>query len=385
MQRDIRNSACPHDCPSTCALEIEVLDGKRIGAVRGAEANSYTAGVICAKVARYAERIHHPDRLTQTAAAHRPEGLRPVPADLLGRGAGSRGGGIRSDGRPAWRRGGVAVLLRRHDGTGAARRHQPAAPRHALFPAGQDDLHVDLRGRLDGRRRPLHRTGPARDGALRPDRDVGRQPGVHPGQRDDAYRARTEGARREAGGGRSVSHRHRCGGGHASGAAARHRWRAGLRGDACRVPRRLCRSRLSWRGSPIVPAGLEAHLAARVARNGRRRSPACRSQQIEDFARLYCATQRSLYPHRLRLRALAQRRGDHARGDLPADGHRQVAARRRRRAVEQSRHLQLGQDADRGPGRDRSDHAHPGHEPARQRADRRSRRRCATARRCTRC
>jgi anaerobic selenocysteine-containing dehydrogenase len=25
--------------------------------------NSYTAGVICAKVARYAERIHHPDRL----------------------------------------------------------------------------------------------------------------------------------------------------------------------------------------------------------------------------------------------------------------------------------------------------------------------------------
>ncbi len=29
----------------------------------GAKDNSYTAGVICAKVARYAERIHHPDRL----------------------------------------------------------------------------------------------------------------------------------------------------------------------------------------------------------------------------------------------------------------------------------------------------------------------------------
>ncbi|MFH0038586.1 molybdopterin-dependent oxidoreductase, partial [Pseudomonas aeruginosa] len=25
--------------------------------------NSYTAGVVCAKVARYADRIHHPDRL----------------------------------------------------------------------------------------------------------------------------------------------------------------------------------------------------------------------------------------------------------------------------------------------------------------------------------
>ena len=57
------HSACPHDCPSTCALEVERLDPETIGRVRGASANSYTAGVICAKVARYAERVHHPDRL----------------------------------------------------------------------------------------------------------------------------------------------------------------------------------------------------------------------------------------------------------------------------------------------------------------------------------
>jgi anaerobic selenocysteine-containing dehydrogenase len=56
-------TACPHDCPSTCALEVDVLDERTIGRVRGARDNSYTAGVICAKVARYAERIHHPDRL----------------------------------------------------------------------------------------------------------------------------------------------------------------------------------------------------------------------------------------------------------------------------------------------------------------------------------
>jgi anaerobic selenocysteine-containing dehydrogenase len=61
----IAASACPHDCPSTCALEVEVLDDRTIGRVRGAPDNAYTAGVICAKVARYAERIHHPDRLTQ--------------------------------------------------------------------------------------------------------------------------------------------------------------------------------------------------------------------------------------------------------------------------------------------------------------------------------
>jgi len=64
-QPAIHHSACPHDCPSTCALEVERLDERRIGRVRGAPANTYTAGVICSKVARYAERIHHPARLTQ--------------------------------------------------------------------------------------------------------------------------------------------------------------------------------------------------------------------------------------------------------------------------------------------------------------------------------
>ena len=59
----IGHSACPHDCPSTCALDVEVIDGRTIGRVHGAKDNTYTAGVICAKVARYAERIHHPDRL----------------------------------------------------------------------------------------------------------------------------------------------------------------------------------------------------------------------------------------------------------------------------------------------------------------------------------
>ncbi len=58
-------SACPHDCPSTCALEVEALSKDRIGKVRGNALNDYTDGVICAKVAAYRERVHHPDRLTQ--------------------------------------------------------------------------------------------------------------------------------------------------------------------------------------------------------------------------------------------------------------------------------------------------------------------------------
>ena len=80
-----QNSVCPHDCPSTCALEVEVIDdskvggpkigGQRIGAVRGARDNSYTAGVICAKVARYAERIHHAERLTHPLLRTGPKGM----------------------------------------------------------------------------------------------------------------------------------------------------------------------------------------------------------------------------------------------------------------------------------------------------------------------
>jgi anaerobic selenocysteine-containing dehydrogenase len=65
LRPKILASACPHDCPSTCALEVEVFGRNAIGRVRGAEDNGYTAGVICAKVARYAERVHHPDRLKQ--------------------------------------------------------------------------------------------------------------------------------------------------------------------------------------------------------------------------------------------------------------------------------------------------------------------------------
>ncbi|MGH6726889.1 MAG: molybdopterin-containing oxidoreductase family protein [Pseudolabrys sp.] len=67
-------SACPHDCPSTCALEVELLDARTIGRIRGAEDNAYTAGVICAKVARYAERLHHPGRLTAPLIRKGPKG-----------------------------------------------------------------------------------------------------------------------------------------------------------------------------------------------------------------------------------------------------------------------------------------------------------------------
>lgn len=71
---EIRHSTCPHDCPSACALDVVVLDKSRIGRIRGSKLQSYTAGVVCAKVARYAERVHHPDRLTTPLRRIGPKG-----------------------------------------------------------------------------------------------------------------------------------------------------------------------------------------------------------------------------------------------------------------------------------------------------------------------
>ncbi len=72
---DRQRSVCPHDCPSVCALDVEVLNKTTIGRVYGAKDHSYTQGVICAKVSRYAERVHHPDRLLTPMKRVRPKRL----------------------------------------------------------------------------------------------------------------------------------------------------------------------------------------------------------------------------------------------------------------------------------------------------------------------
>jgi anaerobic selenocysteine-containing dehydrogenase len=67
-------SVCPLDCPDTCSLSVEVLDG-RLVKVRGSEANPYTAGVICNKVARYYPDFVHGDaRLTHPLRRTGPRG-----------------------------------------------------------------------------------------------------------------------------------------------------------------------------------------------------------------------------------------------------------------------------------------------------------------------
>jgi len=107
--RTVHASVCPLDCPDTCSLSVAIEDDKIIE-VRGSRANPYTAGVICAKVARdfpaiangegrlltplrrvgargdgrfepiswdaALDLIH--DRFTQVIAAHGPQAILPL-------------------------------------------------------------------------------------------------------------------------------------------------------------------------------------------------------------------------------------------------------------------------------------------------------------------
>ncbi|HEY4295821.1 MAG TPA: molybdopterin oxidoreductase family protein [Paraburkholderia sp.] len=61
---EFARAVCPHDCPDTCALRVSVKDGKAVK-VSGDPDHPPTQGVLCMKVSRYAERVHHPRRLTQ--------------------------------------------------------------------------------------------------------------------------------------------------------------------------------------------------------------------------------------------------------------------------------------------------------------------------------
>ncbi|HXZ80348.1 MAG TPA: molybdopterin-dependent oxidoreductase [Terriglobales bacterium] len=60
--KSVVHAACPHDCPDACSVQITVEDG-RATRIRGDAAHPVTRGFLCAKVARYLDRVYSPDRV----------------------------------------------------------------------------------------------------------------------------------------------------------------------------------------------------------------------------------------------------------------------------------------------------------------------------------
>ena len=183
---DIRHSTCPHDCPSACALDIEVIDGRSIGRVRGSKLQTYTAGVVCAKVARYAERIHHPDRLLYPMRRTGPKGsgqfARISWDEALDEIAARFDQAEREFGAqsvwPYYYAGTMGLVMR--DGINRLAHVKKYSRFYSHHLRQHRARRICHRHRQDRRRRS------ARDGRLRPRRDLGHQSGEHPGQRDDA-------------------------------------------------------------------------------------------------------------------------------------------------------------------------------------------------------
>jgi anaerobic selenocysteine-containing dehydrogenase len=65
--------ACPHDCPDTCSMLVDV-SGDRVVGVRGNPDHPFTAGRLCVKVNHYEERVHSPDRVLHPLKRSGPKG-----------------------------------------------------------------------------------------------------------------------------------------------------------------------------------------------------------------------------------------------------------------------------------------------------------------------
>ena len=70
---EIRPSVCPLDCPDRCALDVSI-DRGRVVKIDGSKRSEYTDGYICAKVRRFPQRQHSPDRILSPMKRVGPKG-----------------------------------------------------------------------------------------------------------------------------------------------------------------------------------------------------------------------------------------------------------------------------------------------------------------------
>jgi len=72
--KKVVHAACPHDCPDACGVLITVEDGKATK-IQGDPAHPVTRGFLCAKVAKYLDRVYSPDRVFYPMKRVVPKGI----------------------------------------------------------------------------------------------------------------------------------------------------------------------------------------------------------------------------------------------------------------------------------------------------------------------
>src|SRR5256885_7233523 len=71
--KKVVHAACPHDCPDACGVVITVEDG-RATRIQGDPAHPITRGFLCAKVAKYLDRVYSPQRVLYPMRRVAPKG-----------------------------------------------------------------------------------------------------------------------------------------------------------------------------------------------------------------------------------------------------------------------------------------------------------------------
>jgi anaerobic selenocysteine-containing dehydrogenase len=71
--KKVVHAACPHDCPDACGVLITVEDG-RATKIQGDPEHPVTRGFLCAKVAKYLDRVYSPDRVIHPMRRISPKG-----------------------------------------------------------------------------------------------------------------------------------------------------------------------------------------------------------------------------------------------------------------------------------------------------------------------
>ena len=78
--KKVVHAACPHDCPDACGVLITVEDG-RATKIQGDPEHPVTRGFLCAKVAKYLDRVYSPDRVMYPMRRVGPKGPAAGAAD----------------------------------------------------------------------------------------------------------------------------------------------------------------------------------------------------------------------------------------------------------------------------------------------------------------